>query len=132
MLVLTLFLAFPTSDPSIDGQHTGKWGFDTFTHFRSTIDSPDLYASPVSTSSFIITYTFLNSVEAIMSNRYPPYTDKKLKLMKRILAPSMPPRVGDSPSILSRILAIFRSVLWVSAAAGLGYSLLFRVLRSGH
>jgi hypothetical protein len=43
------------------GQYTGKFGFDTFTHFRGTMDSP----------------TWL---DLVLHNRYPPYTVRRFSL----------------------------------------------------
>ncbi|THH11556.1 hypothetical protein EW145_g586 [Phellinidium pouzarii] len=73
-----------------DGQHTGKWGFDIFTHFRATLDSP-------------------RWVEFVMNNRYPPYTEEKENIMKLVRLPGMPPRTGVQRSVLWRIRT------WVSA-----------------
>lgn len=59
------------------GYHTGKFGFDLFTHMRSTLDCPSW-------------------VDKILGARYAPYSPKKLSSLKTILYPSMPPRVGTS------------------------------------
>ncbi|KAG8945726.1 hypothetical protein FRC04_000585 [Tulasnella sp. 424] len=57
------------------GAHTGKFSFDTFTHHRSSIDSPAW-------------------VDKIFSFRFPPYTEKKLK-QSLLIAPKIPaPRPG--------------------------------------
>ncbi|KAL5488205.1 HFD1_2 [Sanghuangporus weigelae] len=64
------------------GQHTGKWGFDQFTHFRSTIESPKI-------------------LELVMSSRYPPYTSQKMNRLNKMLARSLPPRGGTSAGLLS-------------------------------
>jgi len=57
------------------GYHTGKYGFDTFTHLRATIDSPKIF-------------------DLFMGNRFPPYTNKGVAAFKKLLYPSMPPRGG--------------------------------------
>ncbi|KAG9048893.1 hypothetical protein FS837_011802 [Tulasnella sp. UAMH 9824] len=57
------------------GAHTGKFSFDTFTHHRSSVDSPAW-------------------VDKVFSFRFPPYTDKKLK-QAQLIAPTIPaPRPG--------------------------------------
>ncbi|EJD01022.1 aldehyde dehydrogenase [Fomitiporia mediterranea MF3/22] len=81
------------------GQHRGKWGFETFTHFRSTAESPSI-------------------VELVMSSRYPPYTPKKLKAMMGFMLPRLPPRVGESRGFLScsGVKLLLTSVLLLGAA----------------
>ncbi|KAI5120924.1 hypothetical protein M0805_002904 [Coniferiporia weirii] len=90
------------------GQHTGEWGFKTFTHFRSTLDSPKM-------------------VELVMKNRYPPYTKEKEKTMMMMLIPRMPPRVGAPSGSRWRIRAWFSALLCVLIAAGLSTRLTSRV-----
>ncbi|KZP08657.1 ALDH-like protein [Athelia psychrophila] len=55
------------------GQHVGKYSFDTFTHLRSTLDSPGW-------------------VDKLIGGRYPPYTAKKLKTLNALQLPSLPAR----------------------------------------
>ncbi|KAH8113432.1 aldehyde dehydrogenase [Phellopilus nigrolimitatus] len=83
------------------GHHSGKWGFNTFTHFRSTFDAPKF-------------------AEIALNNRYPPYSEKKSKLMEKLMLPRMPPRVGASPSLAARIKAWLPALLCVLLAAGIG------------
>uniref|UniRef100_A0A0W0G7Y2 Aldehyde dehydrogenase n=1 Tax=Moniliophthora roreri TaxID=221103 RepID=A0A0W0G7Y2_MONRR len=64
--------------PSGSGYHTGKYGFDMFTHHRSSLDSPSW-------------------VDMIMSFRYPPYTAKKFAAMSKTLAPKLPARPKGPP-----------------------------------
>ncbi|EJD01020.1 aldehyde dehydrogenase [Fomitiporia mediterranea MF3/22] len=82
------------------GQHTGKWGFDTFTHFRSTIDSPKM-------------------LELIMGNRYPPYTLEKLKVLKRLLIPRLPPHPDRPTGLFSRTRARILAMCVLLFAAAL-------------
>ncbi|KAK7060129.1 Hexadecenal dehydrogenase [Paramarasmius palmivorus] len=72
-------LPFGGIGPSGSGYHTGKYGFDMFTHFRSSLDSPSW-------------------LEALMSFRYPPYTAKKLATMNRTITPRLPPRPKGPPA----------------------------------
>jgi len=60
------------------GYHTGKAGFDTFTHTRSTIDNPGW-------------------VDKILGIRYPPYTSKKLARADMANFPSLPARPSGAP-----------------------------------
>jgi len=61
------------------GAYGGKAGFDTFTHRRAQLDNPSCTDS-----------VFLNI-------RFPPYTPKKAKLSRGLLAQSMPyPRPGTA------------------------------------
>ncbi|PVG01130.1 aldehyde dehydrogenase [Serendipita vermifera] len=53
------------------GAYKGKYGFDTFTQFRSTMDVP-------------------NWVERFMSFRYPPFTPKKHKAALQLASPPLP------------------------------------------
>ncbi|KAG8898463.1 hypothetical protein FRC01_010902, partial [Tulasnella sp. 417] len=57
------------------GAHTGKFSFDTFTHHRSSVDSPAW-------------------VDKILNFRFPPYTDKGLKQSQLIAAKIPAPRPG--------------------------------------
>ncbi|KAJ2928248.1 hypothetical protein H1R20_g8864, partial [Candolleomyces eurysporus] len=57
-------LPFGGIGPSGSGYHTGKYTFDTFTHFRAALDSPSW-------------------LDKILGFRYPPYSDKKLKATDR-------------------------------------------------
>lgn len=62
--------------PSGNGYHTGKYGFDMFTHLRSSLDNPSW-------------------VDIILGFRYPPYNETKLKNMKRFQ--SLPARPKGPP-----------------------------------
>ncbi|TDL29329.1 NAD-aldehyde dehydrogenase [Rickenella mellea] len=68
-------LPFGGTGPSGYGYHTGKYSFDTFTHLRSSLDTPGWF-------------------DVLLRNRYPPYTSKKLNTLNRILYPSIPSRDG--------------------------------------
>ncbi|CAL1698978.1 unnamed protein product [Somion occarium] len=61
------------------GYTTGKWGFNTFTHFRGTLDVP----------------SWLDKV--VLGSRFPPYTDKKLADLKKNLNDTLPLRPGTRP-----------------------------------
>ncbi|KAK7043033.1 Hexadecenal dehydrogenase [Paramarasmius palmivorus] len=73
-------LPFGGIGPSGSGYHTGKFGFDMFTHLRSSLDTP-------------------NWVDMLMSFRYPPYTAKKFTTMSKMLMPKLPARPRGPPSI---------------------------------
>lgn len=55
------------------GSYKGKFGFETFTHSRSVLNSPSW-------------------LDILMKARYPPYTDGNLKILKRLTMVSLPPR----------------------------------------
>ncbi|KAG7090418.1 hypothetical protein E1B28_009537 [Marasmius oreades] len=59
--------------PSGSGYHTGKYGFDMFTHLRASIDSPGW-------------------IDMVMKFRYPPYTANKRKAVNRVLSARLPAR----------------------------------------
>ncbi|KAF9528404.1 NAD-aldehyde dehydrogenase [Crepidotus variabilis] len=61
------------------GFHTGKYSFDTFTHLRSTLDSPSW-------------------VDLVLSFRFPPYTDKKAAAALKMLG-SLPSRPKGPPGV---------------------------------
>lgn len=69
------------------GYHTGKAGFDTFTHLRSTIDNPGW-------------------VDKILGFRYPPYTSKNLSRANMALFPSLPARSGESNNRFGRYTSL--------------------------
>ncbi|KIK59512.1 hypothetical protein GYMLUDRAFT_44485 [Collybiopsis luxurians FD-317 M1] len=71
-------LPFGGIGPSGSGYHSGKYGFDMFTHLRSSIDSPSW-------------------VDMLLSFRYPPYTPAKLKSMARFMNAGLPPRPSGPP-----------------------------------
>ncbi|KLO15667.1 aldehyde dehydrogenase, partial [Schizopora paradoxa] len=73
------------------GYHTGKFGFDLFTHLRATLDSPSW-------------------LDKIIGARYAPYSQKKLTSIKGLVYPSMPPRVGESSWFGGRLLAALLNV----------------------
>ncbi|KAF7311330.1 hypothetical protein MKEN_01034700 [Mycena kentingensis (nom. inval.)] len=62
------------------GAHTGKHGFDMFTHVRASIDVPGW-------------------IDKLLGARYPPYTDKKLNLLKTTLMPKLPARPKGPPAV---------------------------------
>ncbi|KAJ3504462.1 hypothetical protein NMY22_g17917 [Coprinellus aureogranulatus] len=70
-------LPFGGVGDSGSGYHTGKYGFDIFTHLRASIDSPSF-------------------VDKILGFRFPPYTPSKLKATSR-LAVSLPPKPKGPP-----------------------------------
>ncbi|KAF7322368.1 hypothetical protein HMN09_00014700 [Mycena chlorophos] len=61
------------------GAHTGKWGFDMFTHFRASIDTPGW-------------------IDKLLGARYPPYTDKNLAFLKKALGRKLPTRPQGPPT----------------------------------
>jgi len=84
--------------PSGSGMVSGKFAFDTFTHHRTTLDSPGY-------------------VDAIgLSGRYPPYTDKKEKSLSGVVIPSLPPRDGKGGHGFGKWTAA------VLVAGGIGYA----------
>ncbi|KIK05065.1 hypothetical protein K443DRAFT_675362 [Laccaria amethystina LaAM-08-1] len=60
------------------GAHTGKFGFDTFTHLRASLDSPSW-------------------IDMLLKFRYPPYNADKLKTTTMFL-PSVPARPTGPPA----------------------------------
>ncbi|KAI9465743.1 NAD-aldehyde dehydrogenase [Lactarius psammicola] len=68
-------LPFGGIGPSGSGYISGKFSFDTFTHLRTTLDSPGF-------------------MDYVMSFRYPPYNEKKRKLFISFLFPSLPSRTA--------------------------------------
>ncbi|KAI9465741.1 NAD-aldehyde dehydrogenase [Lactarius psammicola] len=68
-------LPFGGIGPSGSGYTSGKFSFDTFTHFRATLDNPGV-------------------MDYIMSFRYPPYNEKKRKLFTTFMFPSLPSRTA--------------------------------------
>ncbi|KAJ7598905.1 NAD-aldehyde dehydrogenase [Mycena floridula] len=70
-------LPFGGIGPSGNGSHTGKHGFDLFTHLRSSINNPSW-------------------VDKIIGFRYPPYSDAKFKKAK-LMQPSLPSRPSGPP-----------------------------------
>ncbi|KAJ3965707.1 Aldehyde/histidinol dehydrogenase [Lentinula raphanica] len=71
-------LPFGGIGASGSGYHTGKYGFDMFTHLRSSLDSPGW-------------------VDMLLSFRYPPYTAAKIKAMGRLMNPRFPARPKGPP-----------------------------------
>ncbi|KAJ3880668.1 NAD-aldehyde dehydrogenase [Lentinula edodes] len=71
-------LPFGGTGPSGSGYHTGKYGFDMFTHLRSSLDSPGW-------------------LDMLLGFRYPPYTTAKIKAMGRFMNPSLPARPKGPP-----------------------------------
>jgi aldehyde dehydrogenase (NAD+)/aldehyde dehydrogenase (NAD(P)+) len=64
-------LPFGGVGPSGYGAHGGKHGFDTFTHQRGTIDAPSW-------------------IDKVLSIRFPPYTDKNLKVVNSTMVKKIP------------------------------------------
>ncbi|CAL1697398.1 unnamed protein product [Somion occarium] len=60
------------------GCMTGKWGFNTFTHFRALLDSPG----------------YLDTLA--LWPRFPPYTDEKYHKIRSLSAFKLPPRPGNA------------------------------------
>ncbi|KZT73583.1 aldehyde dehydrogenase [Daedalea quercina L-15889] len=77
-------LPFGGIGPSGSGYTTGKFGFDTFTHLRATIDNPSWVD------------------KLLMSARYPPYDRGAIEKLNKMIAPRLPPRPGTRPSLLKR------------------------------
>ncbi|KAG5641769.1 hypothetical protein DXG03_004264 [Asterophora parasitica] len=75
-------LPFGGIGPSGYGAHTGKFSFDTFTHLRSSLDSPSW-------------------IDRIIGFRFPPYTDTKFKAAMKLL-PSLPARPSGPPAVAAR------------------------------
>ncbi|KAF7295551.1 hypothetical protein MIND_01095100 [Mycena indigotica] len=61
------------------GYHTGKYGFEIFTHLRASIDTPSW-------------------IDKLLGVRYPPYTDKNLDFIKKNLSQKLPSRPRAPPS----------------------------------
>lgn len=86
------------------GSVTGKFGFDTFTHERASIDSPPI-------------------VEMVMKRRYPPYTKEHMKVLVSKTVPSLPSRDPSAKSydpwwIAALIIAFGSAIVqWRSAVA---------------
>ncbi|KAF8226652.1 NAD-aldehyde dehydrogenase [Tricholoma matsutake] len=72
-------LPFGGIGPSGQGAHTGKYTFDVFTHLRSSLDSPGW-------------------LDKIVSFRFPPYNDSKLKAASWMV-PSLPARPSGPPKV---------------------------------
>jgi aldehyde dehydrogenase (NAD+) len=76
-------LPFGGIGPSGSGYHTGKFGFDMFTHLRASMDSPSW-------------------IDKLLGARFPPYTSKteqaitKIAFPKLAARPSGPPALGKS------------------------------------
>jgi len=68
-------LPFGGIGASGSGYNSGKYTFDEFTHLRATLENPGF-------------------MDYIMSFRYPPYTDKKLKMFTNFMFPSLPSRTA--------------------------------------
>jgi len=72
-------LPFGGTGPSGSGYHTGKFGFDMFTHLRASMDSPSW-------------------IDKLLGIRFPPYTDKNMKAVSKFGSPSLPARPTGPPS----------------------------------
>jgi len=64
VFMLNAELPFGGVGPSGMGRYHGKWGFDTFSHLKP-----------------VVKRSFMFDVDL----RYPPYTDFKQKLLKKLL-----------------------------------------------
>ncbi|KZP16899.1 NAD-aldehyde dehydrogenase [Athelia psychrophila] len=86
------------------GSVTGKFGFDTFTHERASIDSPPI-------------------VDMVMKRRYPPYTKEHMRFLVGKTVPKLPSRDPNArsydPWYVVAIVIAFGSafVQWRSAVA---------------
>ncbi|KAG8967433.1 hypothetical protein FRC03_009953 [Tulasnella sp. 419] len=70
------------------GAHTSKFSFDTFTHLRSSVDSPGW-------------------VDLFFSFRFPPYTPSKIR-QAGMLWPKLPPRPGAQGSLFGGLAKWYR------------------------
>ncbi|CAE6386069.1 hypothetical protein BN14_00968 [Rhizoctonia solani AG-1 IB] len=97
-------LPFGGVGPSGYGAHTAKFTFDTFTHFRSSIDSPGW-------------------LDLILGARFPPYTAAKAKKLTSLNPTNLPfPRPGEkAPSPWAKWATIM-SILGILSAALAKYS----------
>ncbi|KAJ3488890.1 hypothetical protein NLI96_g2510 [Meripilus lineatus] len=94
-------LPFGGVGPSGSGATTGKFNFDTFTHLRSTLDSPG----------------WVDKIA--LGVRFPPYTQDKSNWLAKMQKVDLPPRPGDKQGS--------RWPLWlVLAVVGAASSLLMR------
>ncbi|KAJ6517242.1 Aldehyde/histidinol dehydrogenase, partial [Mycena vitilis] len=72
-------LPFGGIGPSGSGYHTGKYGFDTFTHLRASVDMPGW-------------------IDKVMGFRFPPYTSKKLQVLHARMDVKVPARPKGPPA----------------------------------
>jgi len=72
-------LPFGGTGPSGSGYHTGKYGFDEFTHLRATIDSPAW-------------------IDKVLGARFPPYTEDKQRALAKLGRKIKYPRPGTEQS----------------------------------
>ncbi|KAK7685554.1 hypothetical protein QCA50_011421 [Cerrena zonata] len=63
------------------GATTGVWGFNTFSHFRASIDVPG----------------WMDAL--VLKNRFPPYTDTKMRTLRQLQGDKLPPRPGTSAAL---------------------------------
>ncbi|TFY58851.1 hypothetical protein EVJ58_g6157 [Rhodofomes roseus] len=82
-----------------DGYTTGKAGFDTFTHFRCTVDHPAW-----------VEHTPLSS-------RYTPYNAKKIAWLISMMRPRLPPRDGRGSIVNKFTCALAVGLVGVLCAA---------------
>ncbi|KAJ7311505.1 NAD-aldehyde dehydrogenase [Mycena albidolilacea] len=73
-------LPFGGIGPSGSGYHTGKFGFQMFTHYRSSIDAPGW-------------------LDKILGFRFPPYTDSNSAKLKARLGIKLPARPTGPPAV---------------------------------
>ncbi|KAM6503217.1 NAD-aldehyde dehydrogenase [Amanita muscaria] len=92
-------LPFGGIGPSGYGAHTGKYSFDTFTHFRSSIDSPSW-------------------IDKILGFRFPPYTSKKLKSADKAFGVTLPTRPTGPPSGSSKGSGKWYLLIFAALIAG--------------
>ncbi|KAG6818812.1 hypothetical protein H0H93_001417 [Arthromyces matolae] len=77
-VILSALQNYTLFNEFLDGAHTGKYGFDAFTHLRASLDSPSW-------------------VDMIIGFRFPPYNDSKLKKTLKMF-PRLPARPTGPPS----------------------------------
>ncbi|KAJ8073899.1 Hexadecenal dehydrogenase [Marasmius tenuissimus] len=96
-------LPFGGIGPSGSGYHTGKYGFDTFTHLRASFDSPKW-------------------ADMFFGVRYPPYTSRSMIALKKLFTVSLPRRPTGPPpedaDTEGRSWAKWLNLLLVPAIAG--------------
>ncbi|KAF8918758.1 NAD-aldehyde dehydrogenase [Mucidula mucida] len=89
--------------PSGTGFHNGKYGFDTFTHFRASLDSPSW-------------------VDLLLKLRYPPYTATKIKQSGLVFwglpgkRPTGPPSATDGGWSYKKWIMILVALVLAGAA----------------
>ncbi|KAJ7632988.1 NAD-aldehyde dehydrogenase [Roridomyces roridus] len=72
-------LPFGGIGASGSGYHTGKYGFDMFTHFRASMDTPGW-------------------IDKILGFRFPPYTDQSVATLRSRMPIKLPARPAGPPT----------------------------------